>query len=90
MVSLNIQEHESKLRPFVADEGQQRLTQVFADLKQEYSVIASAVKSMLDMANVLHGNFTDANYTQHLHDMLNGNLKNMQLRGVSYPPVKKQ
>lgn len=78
MVSLNIQEHETKVRPFVTDEGQQRLSQVFADLKQEYSVIASAVKSMLDMANVLHGNFTDANYTQRLHEMLSGNLKSAQ------------
>lgn len=82
MVSLNIQEHETKVRPYVSDEGQQRLAQVFADLKQEYSVIASAVKSMLDMANVLHGNFTDANYTQRLHDMLNGNLKSAQGRQV--------
>jgi hypothetical protein len=90
MVSLNIQEHETKLRPFVANEVQNRLSQVFADLKQEYSVIASAVKSMLDMANVLHGNFTDANYAQHLHDMLNGNLKSAQLRGVPSPFPKKQ
>jgi CheY-like chemotaxis protein len=89
MVSLNIQEHETKVRPFVSDEGEQRLAQVFADLKQEYSVIASAVKSMLDMANVLHGNFTDANYTQHLHEMLNGNLKNAQQRGIPYPFQKK-
>jgi FixJ family two-component response regulator len=89
MVSLNIQEHEAKLRPFVSDGGQQRLGQVFADLKQEYSVIASAVKSMLDMANVLHGNFTDANYTQKLHQMLNGNLKNVQQGGVQFPFSKK-
>jgi CheY-like chemotaxis protein len=90
MVSLNIQEHESKVRPFVTDEGQQRLSHVFADLKQEYSVIASAVKSMLDMANVLHGNFTDANYTQRLNDMLNGNLKTAQQRGVPSTFPKKQ
>lgn len=89
MVSLNIQEHETKLRPFVTDGGEQRLERVFADLKQEYSVIASAVKSMLDMANVLHGNFTDVNYTKHLHEMLNGNLKSAQLRGVPNPFLKK-
>jgi hypothetical protein len=89
MVSLNIQEHETKLRPFVTDGGEQRLERVFADLKQEYSVIASAVKSMLDMANVLHGNFTDVNYTQHFHEMLNGNLKSAQLRGVPNPFLKK-
>ena len=83
MVSLNIQEHKAKLLPFVTDGGEQRLERVFADLKQEYSVIASAVKSMLDMANVLHGNFTDVNYTQHLHEMLNSNLKNAQGRRVS-------
>ena len=89
MVSLNIQEHETKLRPFVTDGGEPRLERVFADLKQEYSVIASAVKSMLDMANVLHGNFTDVNYTQRLHEMLNGNLRSAQLRGVPNPFLKK-
>jgi len=83
MVSLNIQEHKAKLLPFVTDGGEQRLERVFADLKQEYSIIASAVKSMLDMANVLHGNFTDVNYTQHLQEMLNSNLKNAQERKVS-------
>jgi len=90
MVSLNIQEHESKVRPFVTDEGQQRLSHVFADLKQEYSVIASAVKSMLDMANVLHGNFTDANYTQRLNDMLNGNLRTAQQQSVPSTFPKRQ
>lgn len=90
MVSLNIQEHESKVRPFVTDEGQQRLSHVFADLKQEYSVIASAVKSMLDMANVLHGNFTDANYTQRLNDMLNGNLRTAQQQSVPSTFPRKQ
>jgi FixJ family two-component response regulator len=83
MVSLNIQEHQTKLQPFVTDGGEQRLERVFADLKQEYSVIASAVKSMLDMANVLHGNFTDVNYTQHLRELVNSNLKNAQERKVS-------
>jgi len=89
MVSLNIQEHKTKLLPFVTDGGEQRLERVFADLKQEYSVIASAVKSMLDMANVLHGNFTDVNYTQRLHEMLNSNLKNAQERKVppSFPKI---
>jgi DNA-binding response OmpR family regulator len=89
MVSLNIREHEAKLTPFVTDEGQRRLSQVFGGLKQEYSVIASAVKSMLDMANVLHGNFTDANYTEHLQELMNGNLKSIQERGVPNPYPKK-
>jgi len=89
MVSLNIQEHKAKLLPFVTDGGEQRLERVFADLKQEYSVIASAVKSMLDMANVLHGNFTDANYTQKLHQMLNGNLKTVQREALPFPFPKK-
>jgi hypothetical protein len=44
---------------------------------------------MLDMANVLHGNFTDANYTEKLQEMLNGNLKMAQQRGVSNPSTKK-
>jgi DNA-binding response OmpR family regulator len=89
MVSLNIQEHEAKLKPFVADEGQRRLTQAFAGLNKEYSVISSAVKSMLDMANVLHGNFTDANYTEKLQEILDGNLRMAQERGISSAPSKK-
>lgn len=89
MVSLNIQEHETKLKPFVTDEGQRRVALVFNSLKQEYFVIASAVKSMLDMANVLHGNFTDANYTERLQEMLNGNLKSIQQWGVPNPNLKK-
>ncbi|MBI3580009.1 MAG: response regulator [Ignavibacteriales bacterium] len=78
MVSLNIQEHETELKPFVTPEGQQRLAKAFAEMKQEYAVISSAVKSMLNMANVLHGNFTDTNYTAQLQETLNGNLKTLQ------------
>ncbi len=89
MVSLNIQEHERELRPYVKDEGQLRLSQSFAEMKQEYSVIASAVKSMLNMANVLHGNFTDANYTMRLQEALNGNLKSLQQQGVTQQFPKK-
>jgi DNA-binding response OmpR family regulator len=82
MVSLNIQEHETKLKPFVRDDGHRKLSEAFAGLKQEYSVVSSAVKSMLDMANVLHGNFTDTNYTEKLQAILNGNLKSVQERGT--------
>lgn len=78
MVSLNIQEHETELKPFVTPEGQQRLAKAFAEMKQEYAVISSAVKSMLNMANVLHGNFTDTNYTAQLQETLDGNLKTLQ------------
>jgi FixJ family two-component response regulator len=88
MVSLNIQEHEAELKPFVTGEGQERLAKAFADMKQEYSVISSAVKSMLNMANVLHGNFTDANYAAQLQETLSGNLKTLQRNSI-YPPIKK-
>ena len=89
MVSLNMQEHEHELKPFVTEDGQLRLAQAFAEMKQEYSVIASAVKSMLNMANVLHGNFTDANYTARLQEALNGNLKSLQQQGVTQQFPKK-
>jgi len=89
MVSLNIQEHETELRPCVTEEGQQRLSQAFAEMKQEYSVIASAVKSMLNMANVLHGNFTDANYASRLQETLHGNLRSMQQQSMQNPPQRK-
>jgi CheY-like chemotaxis protein len=89
MVSLNIQEHEQELKPFVTDEGQMRLAQAFAEMKQEYSVISSAVKSMLNMANVLHGNFTDTNYTARLQEAVSGNLKSLQRQGVPQQFPKK-
>lgn len=89
MVSLNIQEHETELRPFVTDPGQVRLTKAFAEMKQEYSVIASAVKSMLNMANVLHGNFTDANYTSRLQETMSDNLKTLQQQAVAQPHPRK-
>lgn len=88
MVSLNIQEHEAKLSPLVTGEGKERLAQAFAEMKQEYSVISSAVKSMLNMANVLHGNFTDANYAAQLQETLTGNLRTLQQQSIQYPQRK--
>lgn len=89
MVSLNIQEHETELKPFVTSEGQQRLGKAFAEMKQEYAVISSAVKSMLNMANVLHGNFTDANYAVQLQETLNDKLKTVQQQMVDQQNPRK-
>jgi FixJ family two-component response regulator len=89
MVSLNIQEHEMELQPFVNEAGRVRLTKAFAEMKQEYSVIASAVKSMLSMANVLHGNFADANYTSQLQETLSDNLKTLKQHAMTQPLPKK-
>jgi DNA-binding response OmpR family regulator len=83
IVALRTRQHEKKLRPLVAGEGQQRLTQVFGELTQEHWIIKTAVKSMLDMANDLHGNFTEANYIERMQELNAGNLKNILERGVS-------
>ena len=89
MVSLNIQEHETELKPFVTEPGQVRLAQAFSEIRQEYSVISSAVKSMLNMANVLHGNFTDTNYTSQLQETMSDNLRTLQQQAISQPVPKK-
>ena len=78
MVSLSIRRNEIRIKPFVLDQRQQQFTQVFRDLTQEYSVIASAVKSMLDMANVLHGNLTDDSHTDLHQDVKSGEPKHIK------------
>jgi ActR/RegA family two-component response regulator len=78
MVSLTIRKYESTLKPYVTDEGRQRFSRVFSELKQEYGVVASTVKAMLDMANVLHGNFTDIDYEEKMQELMNGSLQAIQ------------
>jgi CheY-like chemotaxis protein len=78
MVSLTIRKYESTLKPYVTDEGRQRFSRVFSELKQEYSVIASTVKAMLDMANVLHGNFVDIDYAHKMQELINVSLQGIQ------------
>ena len=83
MVSLNIGEYKTRLKPYVTDEGWRQFAQVFSSLKQEYRVVSTTVKAMLDMANVLHGNFTDANYLEIMQELMNGNVSGIQERGES-------
>lgn len=69
-----MREHESRILPYVSERGKQPLAQVFAELNHEYRTISSSVKSVLEVANVLHGNFTDANYARKIHEALDRNL----------------
>jgi CheY-like chemotaxis protein len=80
MASLNILEHKEKLKPYVVEEGWPRLSQVFGDLNQEYGVIASTVKSLLEMATVLHGTFAQIDYAQQMQELMPVNLKDNQDR----------
>ena len=82
VVSVSIREHEAKLKPYVTEGGSRRFTQVFKDLKQEHRVVASTVKAMLDMANVLHGNFTEINYVEKMQESMDANLKGIQEREI--------
>ena len=58
--------------------GGQRFTRVFNDLKKEYAVIATTVRAMLDMANVLHGNFTNIDYAEKMKELMDVNLQTIQ------------
>jgi CheY-like chemotaxis protein len=83
MVSLTLRRYESTLKPHVTDEGKRIFAQTFEALKQEYDVVEAAVKSMLDMANVLHGNFTASDYTERMKELMDVNLRAMQVLEIA-------
>lgn len=62
LVSANLEERELEVVPTLTREAQQPVKQVFAEMREQYSVVSFAVKSMLNMANTLHGNFNKPRY----------------------------
>ena len=78
VASLNIEKYQSELTPYVKNEGRGRFEKSFKDIQQQFSVIQSAIKSMLRTANLLHGNFSDSNYAAQLEQNVNGTLKTAQ------------
>ncbi|MFH0991266.1 MAG: response regulator [bacterium] len=88
LVSLNIKRHETELMPYMNEIGRDQIEKVFGEMNQEYSVIASAVKSMLNMANVLHGNFSEVGYESKLQEALTGKIKDLQKQSGDSVPLK--
>ncbi|HWP82421.1 MAG TPA: response regulator [Bacteroidota bacterium] len=64
LVSSNLEKREMELLQTIAPEARRAVQEAFAEMRQQYSVVSFAVKSMLNMANTLHGNFNDAKFAQ--------------------------
>jgi len=78
IVSLNIEKYKEELAPHVANEGRIQFGKTFAEIQHQFTVIQSAIKSMLRTANLLHGNFSDSRYTTQLQQNVSGSLKTAQ------------
>ncbi|MGH2569434.1 MAG: hypothetical protein ACRDGA_13935, partial [Bacteroidota bacterium] len=66
----------------VSDEKRTAVLGKVAEMKQNFSVIASSVKSMFSIANMLHGNFGDTQYASQIQQQLKD-----RLRAVDLPKV---
>lgn len=53
-ISLSFGEYEHSLEPYISRYGRHRLSQVFTDLKQDYSVVASSIRSMMDIYDSIY------------------------------------
>lgn len=83
MLSRNIDACDRELQKNpLSGEKQRELLEKTAEMRQNFSVIASSVKSMFSIANMLHGNFGDTHYA----DQLQQQLKD-RIRSVDQPRV---
>lgn len=78
VAALNIEKHQNQLKPFVSNDGRRPFETAFKDIVRQFTVIQSAIKSMLRAANMLHGNFSDSKYAAQLEQNVNGTLKTAQ------------
>jgi DNA-binding NarL/FixJ family response regulator len=84
MLSTNIDLCERELKnQTLSEESRIALLGRTAEMKQQYSVIASSVKSMFSIANMLHGNFGDTHYTEQLQQQLRDRLNLVDRNRVS-------
>lgn len=84
MLSTNIEACERELKnQNLTEESRIALLGRTAEMKQQYSVIASSVKSMFSIANMLHGNFGDTHYTEQLQQQLRERLSVVDKNRVS-------
>ena len=76
--SLDLEGYKNRLKPFVSLSGRELFDMTFDKMIKENSLIASAVKSILQSANLLHGNFTDPRYASRIQETISENLKSVE------------
>ena len=89
ILSTNIEgcERELKKHP-LSEEKQYELATKIAEMKQNFSVIASSVKSMFSIANMLHGNFGDTQYATQIQQQIKDRLRTVDTSKVETPTGK--
>jgi response regulator RpfG family c-di-GMP phosphodiesterase len=89
ILSTNIDtcERELKKHP-MSEDKQSELVGRIADMKQNFSVIASSVKSMFSIANMLHGNFGDVQYATRIREQIKDRLRTVDTQKVEVPVAK--
>ncbi len=78
IATTNIEKHQNELMPYVNSDGRPSFTKAFTEIRQQFNVIQSAIKSMLRTANLLHGNFSDSRYAAQLEQNVNATMKTAQ------------
>jgi CheY-like chemotaxis protein len=76
VISLNLDEYEQELKPYVTSDGQKRFTDAMAELRQEFSTVSSGLKSLESLADMLYQKFTSmAPISKELHETQNLTFK---------------
>jgi len=89
ILSKNIDSCERELKKHpMSEEKQEELVARITDMKQNFSVIASSVKSMFSIANMLHGNFGDAQYATQIQQQIKDRLRTVDAQNVEVPVTK--
>jgi DNA-binding response OmpR family regulator len=79
LVSSNLEKREMELINSIAPEARRAVQEAFAEMRQQYSVVSFAVKSMLNVANTLHGNFNEAKFPQAASPQRRSPLEQLQI-----------
>ena len=82
LMLLKVRRYEKELQPYVTAEGQGRLPQVFADVRQEYGAISNAIMSMLGMAEYLHQMFGEPSGVEEPSRVTSDSLMSTRQPGV--------
>ena len=78
MLSRNIDACDRELQKSpISAEKQSELLEKTAEMRQNFSVISSSVKSMFSIANMLHGNFGDLRYTDQIQEQLRDRMRSV-------------
>ncbi|MCI0563532.1 MAG: response regulator [Nitrososphaera sp.] len=83
ILSANIDTCEKELKKHpMSEDKQSELVVRISEMKQNFSVIASSVKSMFSIANLLHGNFGDAQYATQIREQIKDKLRTVDVQKV--------